>query len=1061
MEYLPSPQADRPHLLGYSQVALTDEDMKHVETMVEEEELNGVMDFMDARHIPYEGLNSVEEFKTRIYMEYWRQRRASHKETIGQAICESGENDSKKRDRLTDMLKQLKDIVTIKDETKKQEMVAHFLETEGTTADLEGDCTERITNLEGKECVILVAGETSAGKSSVLNLLFGEKDLLPTHAKSCTATITTIRYGKQRRVRVIYRYKDPYEINKLDDDGIKEFHDIVFMSKERDEHDIKEVQVFLPLWFLKSGLVLADTPGIGENEFLEKYLMDYIEHSQILGFMYIIMSDHCGGVQEDRLMLLLKMIIDQQKKNKNGLKFDPKAALFICNRFDAIPEKDRPAVEERIYEQLGKCWPEFDESNVVCMSTLNAMRDVEAHPDYINDDFKAQLEGLKKLYGTALDRRIRSSYKWMENVLKRIMHFLKSIVKRLDMIEKERHIRLMRSRDKLKKLLTQSEQVIAGLRVEVEEAVEVVCEEVRKYIQKHSVQMRLTALWRSDEIPVIDEDTDITSAEKWVWLKGRIDVAFYDRLCGILEEWDNDDCRISEIEEKVIEDIKMKLGVLEHEIFDVENDLSGSTSSTESKQPIGASSRRFTLTGPKCTIETDQVKLPMKLNMRLPKPSKPLSVLVNSRMRSFRKNPQKMAKARAEKLFNRLLDKKSKYGDLLKDLVTQLFQRPLEWLDKLEERIPSIIKANENLLNDIEVLNVTEKQHLAKYVSMVEDIDALRKHLMSYGEGYIFVHDFKSDEVKLLHETASGSISKTYRDVEAIVNNSLNESDSGVLSSPRGLWTIFSPGIVVRGNGDEPVTIRVYLHSSAMDNTFQEVAKLRCLVRTEAHLAEFLGIHHVDAAAPAFIYSGRLQSVSHFIRKCPEPSQHFRRILTQVATAINYIHSKGLVHMELTKNSLTVDERGEVRVTGACLPRKATLPIDTNMAVSEFVYLAPEVLNGELYLATADLYGYGIFLLELVTQKTMFKHEKKTMSFQEFQQKVDNDGAERMLLKGFTSLSLTEDAIRLVKKCLNKGIGSFAFEAEVGDIKDFRRKAFGETTPRQILGASLLREKQL
>ena len=56
------------------------------------------------------------------------------------------------------MLKHLKDIVTIKDETKKQEMVAHFLETEGTTADLEGDCTERITNLEGKECVILVAG---------------------------------------------------------------------------------------------------------------------------------------------------------------------------------------------------------------------------------------------------------------------------------------------------------------------------------------------------------------------------------------------------------------------------------------------------------------------------------------------------------------------------------------------------------------------------------------------------------------------------------------------------------------------------------------------------------------------------------------------------------------------------------------------------------------------------------------------------------------------------------------------------------------------------------------
>ena len=56
------------------------------------------------------------------------------------------------------MLKRLEEIVSIKDETKKREMVAHFLETEGTTTDLEEDCRERIADLQGKECVILVAG---------------------------------------------------------------------------------------------------------------------------------------------------------------------------------------------------------------------------------------------------------------------------------------------------------------------------------------------------------------------------------------------------------------------------------------------------------------------------------------------------------------------------------------------------------------------------------------------------------------------------------------------------------------------------------------------------------------------------------------------------------------------------------------------------------------------------------------------------------------------------------------------------------------------------------------
>ena len=40
--------------------------------------------------------------------------------------------------------------------------------------------------------------------------------------------------------------------------------------------------------------------------------------------------------------------------------------------------------------------------------------------------------------------------------------------------------------------------------------------------------MRLTALWRPGEIPTVEEAAEITSSDKWTWLKGKIDVAFYD-----------------------------------------------------------------------------------------------------------------------------------------------------------------------------------------------------------------------------------------------------------------------------------------------------------------------------------------------------------------------------------------------------------------------------------------------------------------------------------------------------------------------------------------------------
>lgn len=63
----------------------------------------------------------------------------------------------------------------------------------------------------------------------------------------------------------------------------------------------RNILLYSVSFLLQSGLVLADTPGIGENDYLEQYLMDYIATHEILGFVYIIFSDDGGGVKEDRV----------------------------------------------------------------------------------------------------------------------------------------------------------------------------------------------------------------------------------------------------------------------------------------------------------------------------------------------------------------------------------------------------------------------------------------------------------------------------------------------------------------------------------------------------------------------------------------------------------------------------------------------------------------------------------------------------------------------------------------------------------------------------------------
>ena len=116
--------------------------------------------------------------------------------------------------------------------------------------------------------------------------------------------------------------------------------------------------------------------------------------------------------------------------------------------------------------------------------------------------------------------------------------------------------------------------------------------------------------------------------------------------------------------------------------------------------------------------------------------------------------------------------------------------------------------------------------------------------------------------------------------------------------------------------------------------------------------------------------------------------------------------------------SKQVDENGEVQLTGACLPRVASLPNDTeSRETGNFVYLAPEVLQGYKYDAGADIYSFGLFLIELVVYEAhgwVFKEQRK-MTLCDF---IRNVNPETMLdLEGLTQ-DFTMKTRALIQNCL-------------------------------------------
>ncbi|KAL3853541.1 hypothetical protein ACJMK2_017076 [Sinanodonta woodiana] len=962
------------------------------------------LELCDKHQVPCEKLCTLEEVKDRLRLHNRKLTWASSpKDLFEKSILDIAKENEKKRMKLIEMINDLKQCFTEGNldlpKDRYSSLVEDLLKTEGTTMNIMIDCDNMMKKLQKGQFTILVSGETSAGKSSVLNLLLGS-NLLPTDTRSSTSVITTIGNRRRNCAKIMYKSGRVESIPVLDEYGIKRLKEIAFMEDDssRQEHDISEVQVSLPISLTKAGLILVDSPGIGENEFLENLVIDYIAKTEIEGFMYVIKTDAAGGVQEDRLMNLLRIVLEHRKMDDSEtMKYDPKSAIFICNRFDLVKEDEREMVKQHVISQLSKCWPDLDPSQVIFFSTMKVQDDLEADPEYISDNYIHLMETLKTLFVHALESKIKTTYRWIESVLRRCVHHLRGVVRRLDRSECENMERSAQARNKLGVLRNKADDVIMTLKADLEIAAKTVCDNIRAYLNDVIPRMRLTSCWTLDELPSPEDG-------KWLWIKEKIDDAFFDRMGFLIDEWDEKNGVIKTIEEKMIEDARMRLSTLQHELADLEREIQDDSSSNGSNR-LSMSRRSSMLPTAllsfapfKIRNKIDTPKLPIRMAVRLV--PKLQSMLEKSHLNEYKENPSKYATERSKKLLkalfksDRAVNENGHLEDVLLHFAEKLLERPHEYIRRLEEKIPAMILANELMLKRFEESTREERQFQQQYIEMMTQIERLRRTLMAYGDGNIFVADFKIEEIVIKEITEEGaSISKTFK-VSDILQESSSRLDRSKGREPGGLWTIAHNAFLCKAGYETAIVIRMYLPSSGVHETFQEVAKLRCLNISETNLASFLGIHHSDSNVPAYVYGGPLRSVRRYLfNTIQKPKETIPNILIGTITGLNYLHQKGLVHMELTQDTITIDEDGDVKLTGACLPRPATLPLERDtIQAGDFVYLPPEVLTGDLYISSSDMYSFGLFILEVLARNS-FEHgvfgPQKKWTLSEFVSQID------------------------------------------------------------------------
>ena len=112
-------------------------------------------------------------------------------------------------------------------------------------------------NLQTGSFTLAVVGQFKRGKTTLINAILGDK-LLPTAVLPLTSIITIIRYAPKQKFSVVFQDGRQTEIDK---EAIEEY--VTEKLNPKNIKNVQRVEIETPSKFLKHGVVLVDTPGIG------------------------------------------------------------------------------------------------------------------------------------------------------------------------------------------------------------------------------------------------------------------------------------------------------------------------------------------------------------------------------------------------------------------------------------------------------------------------------------------------------------------------------------------------------------------------------------------------------------------------------------------------------------------------------------------------------------------------------------------------------------------------------------------------------------------------------
>lgn len=140
--------------------------------------------------------------------------------------------------------------------------------SDGIYAELKDKIQNNVFNL-------VVLGQFKRGKTSLINALLGA-ELLPTAVVPLTSIATILKYGESLRIQVFF---NDGRVQEIDLDSLPQY--VTEKGNPKNEKEVQEVVISYPSAYLRDGVRLIDTPGVGS----------VYEHNTDVAYQYLPKSD--------------------------------------------------------------------------------------------------------------------------------------------------------------------------------------------------------------------------------------------------------------------------------------------------------------------------------------------------------------------------------------------------------------------------------------------------------------------------------------------------------------------------------------------------------------------------------------------------------------------------------------------------------------------------------------------------------------------------------------------------------------------------------------------------